>query len=401
MDLLSFFGKFPLPVLCDISLASSGSTSSTDKTLKKEDYVKALALEVGDEGINILVKRMKRPLLEECTKYVPENVLNKGNKATRISSTSVMGKRVKELMTEKGLLNFLTKYVNEKQLIIECLTLCEVHVDGNTSQNSDIDEFRSMLNVEVGKLGMWNLLDHYAVVDLHYFASKLDLTIQSNNKQVIIGAITSYTDYNDESDKNNSKKKKLPGIGINTTVYDLTCYEMDDLVEFCDKNDLVHKSQNFDGLVQMITDHLYQKRFSKTIKLKVVSDVSLEQKKELRELRPRKPEETKVSQKEPLKKKSPRKLDFNSPKKQYSPVMEGEKKEKRKKREVTLRDLTRSKPVQAGSPYRARTTVNSRANAENEKARAAKVEFQERRVRTPTPTKKKDWQESWRRAGSI
>jgi hypothetical protein len=61
-----------------------------------------------------------------------------------------------------------------------------------------------MLVIEVGQLGLWNLFDHFLVVDLHYFASKINLKIQSNNKQIIIGAITSGVDYIDaNSHKNN------------------------------------------------------------------------------------------------------------------------------------------------------------------------------------------------------
>jgi hypothetical protein len=67
---------------------------------------------------------MKKTLLEDCTKYIPEKVLNKGNKDTRITSLSVMGKRLKEVMNENGLLDFLTKYVNEKSVVLECLSCC-------------------------------------------------------------------------------------------------------------------------------------------------------------------------------------------------------------------------------------------------------------------------------------
>jgi hypothetical protein len=97
MDVSVILEKFPVSVLGDLTFIP------LSKLIRKEDYVHALTtgilkiypfvlilVEVRNEGINILVKRMKRTLLEDCTKYVPEKVLNKGNKATRISSTNVM-----------------------------------------------------------------------------------------------------------------------------------------------------------------------------------------------------------------------------------------------------------------------------------------------------------------------
>jgi hypothetical protein len=58
-----------------------------------------------------------------------------------------------------------------------------------------------MLDVEVGQLGLWNLFDRFSVLDLHYFAMKLGLTVHSNSKQVIVGAISTGLDYIDDEDK--------------------------------------------------------------------------------------------------------------------------------------------------------------------------------------------------------
>lgn len=58
-----------------------------------------------------------------------------------------------------------------------------------------------MLDLEVGQLGLWNLFDRFSVLDLHYFAMKAGLTVHSNSKQVIIGAMATGQDYLDEGER--------------------------------------------------------------------------------------------------------------------------------------------------------------------------------------------------------
>jgi len=257
----SVIEKFPRSVLCDMTNMTMLQNNVPESRSGKEKYAETIIEEVMNEGIQTLVKRMKKPLLTECTKKVPDKILNKGNPSTSSTTVAVMSKRLKELMVELGVSEFLSKYVNKKDVLLNCLSLCDLVPEKGTS----VQELIVMLDTEVSQLGMWQFFDRFTVHDLHYFASKMDLTIESNNKKTLISCITTNSDFIDE-DKDNEKQRKKPQI-TNATKYDLvSLFDTEDLIQFCEKNGLKKDSTDHNELAQIIVDYLFAKKNEKKAK---------------------------------------------------------------------------------------------------------------------------------------